>query len=274
MVSQSAEPTLRKFSIHDSEEDILEFYRENGYAVLSDVYSDEDVSRIRSQIRNILETEAARELGEGPGAEFDTYLRDLFGISDDYRSNLYETLQDISALHRLAIHDNVFQMLDLLGIEEPALRDKGGLGLRIDIPSEDEFLSPTHQDVYPMKTENCANFWVPLRSVTPNSGALKVFPGSHEIGAVPAEEKFVRKYKGNSKQGIPESFTADYEETYASLDAGEVLAFHPYLLHQSTTNRSDDIRWTATIRFDDATSIEWLREEKNPYLDYRRPELL
>jgi len=274
MATQTSERKLTKHSIDDPKNEILELYEENGYVIFDDVYSEGDISRIRNQIKSILDSEAARELGVSEGAEFDTHLEALFNISGEFRHNLYNILQDMSSLHQLAAHENLFNLIDTFGIDQPALRDKGGLGLRVDIPSEDEFLSPTHQDVYPMKTENCINFWIPLRSVTPNSGALKVFPGSHDIGAIPSEEKYLRKYKGNTKQGIPEEYTEDYEMKYASLNAGDVLAFHPYLLHQSTTNRSDDIRWTATIRYDDATAIDWLNEESNPYLDYRRDELL
>jgi ectoine hydroxylase-related dioxygenase (phytanoyl-CoA dioxygenase family) len=163
--------------------------------------------------------------------------------------------------------------MDILGINQPVLRPAGGAGLRVDIPGEDEHLIPLHQDTYPMKTENCINFWVPLMSVTPESGAVKIYPKSHEIGAIPAEEKYIQKHKGRKLQGIPNKFKTDYPEMYASLDKGDVLAFHPYLLHKSNRNKSEDTRWTATLRYDDATTISWLSEAQNPYLDYRKDEL-
>jgi len=272
---KSTATTMTKFSLDtDSAEEIRTFYEDKGYVIFESLFSNDDIDRTKNQIRAILESEAERQLDADAGEQFDTYLEPLFDISDDYRHNLYNVLQDISSLHRLAMHDNVFEVMELFGIEQPALRDLGGLGLRIDLPGEDEFLSPIHQDVYPMKAENCLNIWAPLHDVSAENGALRIYPESHELGPIPAEEKYVRTYKGNTKQGIPETYTSDYDGLFAEIDAGDAVVFHPYLLHQSTPNRSNDIRWTATIRFDDATDIQWMTEAENPYIEYRHDELL
>lgn len=272
---QSTGAPTTTFSLDtDSAEDIRDFYQQKGYVIFEGLFSDDDIGRTRNQVRSILETEAEQQLDAGPGEAFDTHLESLFDISDDYRHNLYDILQDISSLHRMAMDDNVFEVMELFGITQPALRDLGGLGLRIDLPGEDEFLSPIHQDVYPMKAENCLNIWAPLHDVSVENGALKIYPESHELGPIPAEEKYVRKYKGNTKQGIPETYTSEYDSLFVEIDAGDAVVFHPYLLHQSTPNRSDNIRWTATIRFDDATDIQWMPEAQNPYIEYRRDELL
>jgi hypothetical protein len=71
---------------------------------------------------------------------------------------------------------------------------------------------------------------------------------------------------------IPESMVELYEERHCSIDAESVLFFHPCLVHASSTNQTNHIRWTNIVRYDDAAEMFWLRDGENPYETLRRDE--
>jgi ectoine hydroxylase-related dioxygenase (phytanoyl-CoA dioxygenase family) len=120
-----------------------------------------------------------------------------------------------------------------------------------------------------MRTENCLNFWIPLQSVIPENGALRVFSGSHEIGPVHAEEKELNK---DGYESIPLEIVEDYPEIHCTIDPTDVVVFHPYLVHGSETNRSDQIRWTVIVRYDDVSKMDWLIDGANPHAELRRED--
>jgi ectoine hydroxylase-related dioxygenase (phytanoyl-CoA dioxygenase family) len=111
-----------------------------------------------------------------------------------------------------------------------------------------------------MRSEEAINFWIPLRDVDVANGALSVYPGSHKLNAIQCEETSASGY-----QVIRESQIRGFQGTFCEIDAGDVLVFHPYMVHGSNRNRSEHIRWTVTVRYDDATEMPWLITGQNPY---------
>jgi len=86
------------------------------------------------------------------------------------------------------------------------------------------------------------NFWIPLVDVNEENGCLQMLPGGHRH--TPAYEdqwrpdSFVRELDGLVPVAVP-------------MQVGDALLIHQHLPHASPPNRSDHIRWSVDIRFQD-----------------------
>jgi ectoine hydroxylase-related dioxygenase (phytanoyl-CoA dioxygenase family) len=247
---------------------INERFQVDGFVVVENAVPKALNADVKSEINKILTAEAERHLpttNEGVD-KFDACLKQLFDLDSQYRGRLYGILQDLVSINRLCTSEDILEVVHSLGVTAPNVRN---FGTRIDIPGEDDYLQPIHQDVNSMRTENCVNCWIPLQDVTAENGALRIWRGSHEIGPIRADEKELNE---SGYESIPISMVKEYEEHHCSIDAGSVLFFHPYLVHASSTNRSNHIRWTNIIRYDDAAEMFWLRDGENPYETLRRDD--
>lgn len=169
----------------------------------------------------------------------------------------------MTSLHRMALNESILSVANQLGITAPNIRS---VQTRIDIPEEDEFLQSIHQDLNNARSEQCLNCWMPLQDVTPENGALRVFVGSHELGPIGEED---RELTEQGYQSIKRSVVEDYPEIHCNINAGDALFFGPYVVHASETNRSEHIRWTPIVRFDDATQMSWLQDGEHVFDKYR-----
>ncbi|MCS3634881.1 ectoine hydroxylase-related dioxygenase (phytanoyl-CoA dioxygenase family) [Salinibacter ruber] len=247
---------------------ITKKFNQDGFVVIKDLVPGEVTKKATSEIKSILDIEAKRNLNEEVRrrGQFDEHIVKLFRLDEEYRGRLYEVLQDMNSLYQYATCKSIIDISNELGVRAPNIRN---VGVRIDIPGEDEYLQPLHQDVNSMRTENCLNFWVPIQKVGPENGALRVFKGSHEIGPIHAEKKELNK---DGYESIPKRFVEEYEEIHCTIEPGDAVIFHPYLVHGSETNRSDKVRWTVIVRYDDATQMDWLRDGENPYTSLRKDD--
>lgn len=243
-------------------------FHQDGFVIIRDLLSEKTVDSVESEIKCILDHEAERHLGAHPSddEQFDTYLKALFSLDSNYRSRLYQVLQSMVSLYQFATFEKVLDVADVLGVQAPNIRN---VGVRIDIPGEDEFLQPLHQDVNSMRSKNCLNYWMPLQKVSRENGALRVFRGSHKLGPIPAAHK---KLNDSGYESIPRAVVEGDEEVYCTIDPTDAVVFHPYLVHGSETNRSEHTRWTVIARFDDAAQLDWLLDGANPYASLRRTD--
>lgn len=258
---------MEKLKEQDSRK-IIEKFRKDGFVIIQDLIPSDVVKSTTSEIKSILNSEAKSNLDREVQMRdhFDKHIVVLFNLDGEYRERLYEVMQDMNSLYQYATCKNLIDVSNQLGVKAPNVRN---VGVRIDIPGEDEFLQPLHQDVNSMRTENCLNFWMPIQEVKPENGALRVFRGSHEIGPVHADEKELNE---DGYESIPKRFVENYEEVHCTIEPSDAVIFHPYLVHGSETNRSDEVRWTVIVRFDDATQMNWLRNGENPYNSLRRED--
>ena len=163
----------------------------------------------------------------------------------------------MNGLYRLALSDKLLQLCRGLGIQCPSFRNTS---IRVDIPGENQFLQPLHQDVREMPSENCLNFWIPLQDVSPDTGTLRVYARSHSLGPLIAGGLTEHGY-----QRIADSRLKGFDRIECTLSIGDVLVFHPYLVHGSLPGSAQHIRWTAITRFDDALEMPWMIQGENPY---------
>lgn len=88
--------------------------------------------------------------------------------------------------------------------------------------------------------------WLALGPVTAKHGPMKFLPGSHVHGQLEHE----KTYDPNSMLRRGQRVCQDIDETIArlmTLEPGEATIHHPYLIHGSGPNETDEWRWGAAL---------------------------
>ncbi len=142
--------------------------------------------------------------------------------------------------------------------------------VRIDLPNEEKFLMPPHQDFpYIQGSMNGLTLYLTFDDITPKHGVVSIKRGTHHEDIIKVTESDSRLSSaqteyvstGNSTRKIQAADKvceiADMSQInnlhfeQESLSKNEAYFFHTLLLHSSEKNTSDSARITMQIRFDD-----------------------
>jgi hypothetical protein len=118
-------------------------------------------------------------------------------------------------------------------------------------PPRDERLSyGWHQEIsYTPGFKNLINFWFPVfDAATRQNGTMSVLLGSHRHGALPYTEQKPSPdgYKSRVPVNIDEMLQA-HPEFHCEVRTGDLIIFHPDLVHRSNPNCSSRTRFTGTF---------------------------
>lgn len=136
-------------------------------------------------------------------------------------------------------------LLEALGFDLPSVQTN----LRVDLPNEEKFMLPMHQDYASMRSHKAVRIWLPLRSVDKNNGTMTVVPGSNNEGPLEhitndAKTPFV----------APQHYER-YQREVLSLEGGTGIIFDMLLLHETVMNRSDQIKFVHIITIQDLAHL-------------------
>ena len=99
---------------------------------------------------------------------------------------------------------------------------------------------------------------VALTQATKNNGCLQVLKGSHKMQRV--EHNFAGEQQGADPDFV-EAAGKVCELIYVELEPGDVLFFHPNILHRSAANTSDKSRWSIISAYNLSYNVPF--REKN-----------
>ncbi len=114
---------------------------------------------------------------------------------------------------------------------------------------------PWHQDAYYFRYDKQpqVTVWVALSRATLENGCLWVLPGSHKRHQV---FEHVADRRPESLQGYQEIVSEDTgEEISVTMEPGDVLFFHSYLMHRSTDNVADYRRSAMVYHYAEAGTV-------------------
>jgi ectoine hydroxylase-related dioxygenase (phytanoyl-CoA dioxygenase family) len=134
------------------------------------------------------------------------------------------------------------------------------VNVRIDLPGEEKYLLPPHQDFpYIQGSLNGVTWWIPYAATPFQVGPPSWIPGSHKLGVLNVDEF---DYESTGSSG-GRSFRIVESEQFKDADFvrepvafGEALVFSTLLLHRSEPNTSESARINIQVRFDDALAQE------------------
>ena len=183
---------------------------------------------------------------------YDDALIDLFKIGGLYRKSLYSLLQQLRVCK--IIEGYILELIEsddfsaIFPMKVPVIH----CGIRVDIPGENEYLSPPHQDIYSCHCANALRVWIPLRDVNSEKGTMKIYAGSHKEGII--EPDFMENPNFPS---IEPHLYNNYIKNIITLEKGNAVFFHPLLIHGSVPpkNKWNKIKFISGGDIQDLTTL-------------------
>jgi phytanoyl-CoA hydroxylase len=253
----------------------LTTYRSDGYLHLPAYLSAAVVAEVRHEARQVfLRQLAARGIlrhSQPTEREIDEGMVRLFNENLPVFMNCGKQAQHLVSLHRLALDEQLLDLVRQVGVEWPNICTRPVLYFNSPRLAKSEVYWRVfpHQDWRSMQGSlDSVVIWVPLIDLPPELGPLEIVPGSHLDGLVTSEvvDNFGK---------VDESYLRD--KTFASLAccAGDVVLFSSFLVHRSGTNSSPDIRWSCHFRYNNLAEETFVeRGYPHPYIYKPLEELL
>jgi ectoine hydroxylase-related dioxygenase (phytanoyl-CoA dioxygenase family) len=186
-----------------------------------------------------------------------------------HRKAFYHGLRYLPATTQLACSPLLLDISMQLKLVKPAVMHS--YNLRMDMPNEAHYLFHWHQDItYLLGSKNSVTYWVPLTPVSAHYGSVELIEGSHNQGLIPFH------YTGEGpppvhKSMSPRDIRLNAEPTDATklieANPGDIVVFSQFLLHRSTPNHSNQIRWVSQVRHSDLADVDF-QEAGFPLGDY------
>jgi phytanoyl-CoA hydroxylase len=113
-----------------------------------------------------------------------------------------------------------------------------------------------HQDggTWPLEPLDAVSLWVALDDADAGNGALRVIPGTHRDGLLPHDRDDARLQTELFNVSLPADQVDDAAAVDVVLQAGDVSAHHPALIHGSGPNRSPRPRRALVARYHPPTT--------------------
>ena len=169
-------------------------------------------------------------------------------------------IQDLPALKQFSLQHCFREAAKSLGVKYPILRASQ---IRMDLPNDERFLIPPHQEIKSVRSPNMVFFINPLVDTSSEKGALQCAPKSFEMGPIkPTFKSEVDRYQRIDESIYKERYPIQQIEMYK----GETVMLNMYTIHGSSKNLSEEIRWSLITRYEDADSMPFL-DGSDEFLD-------
>jgi ectoine hydroxylase-related dioxygenase (phytanoyl-CoA dioxygenase family) len=227
-----------------------------GYVIVRGLWKAGELDELEAELE---------ELGRyivGPEFSAHHFSRYKDRLTPERQSLLYDRLKYMPALSRLSGSKRVIALCRDLGLQLPSLM--GCCNMRMDKPVETKHLFDWHQDtLYLLGSTNAVTLWIPLRDVNLQNGTIQVIPGSHKKGIFPfarISDKTIAPYVPFFQRDLRLDCPVTETPDTVVAERGDVVVFKQMLLHRSTPNNSQEIRWTAQLRVTDLGESDHRRQ--------------
>lgn len=225
-------------------------FDERGFALLDQFVSRDRMDYFRDTLHSLVAKMFEREGIESSDA-FHTGLVDLDHRNHARIHQIYNTIRRSDALCKIIFDDRLSELVkQLIGLDRDQLYYVWYQVCRIDPPKDERFLLSWHQESYSsMPNTRSAQIWGPaIDRNGPENGSIDVLVGSHRDGEIPHHLQEISP--GYVSFYIPEkSIEQDYERITVELEPGDLVVFHPHLIHKSNSNHGDRVRYSLLAHY-------------------------
>ena len=244
---------------------LRDFYRENGYLVVPDALSPEELEELRAEALNICKGERGDVRGFEPTVP---------GESDEEVQRRYLCIHfphKISAVMKkyLATPKMVEVLTQVVGPNVKCMQSM----LFIKATGKPGQAWHQDEDFIPTRDRSLIGGWIAMDDATAQNGCLWLIPGSHKPGLLwPMERQDDSRFDCTDEAtGFPYS---DKDAVPVEVKAGTIVFFNGYLLHRSFPNRAQaGFRRVLVNHYMSAESLlPWRRPEEGVQMavaDYR-----
>lgn len=214
--------------------DDIETFNKSGFFLSEKLLEEKDLSNIRNIVLDKV-TKHYKPIEHINDHLWTQHARENPGIV----TKIYDEMRDHNVFIELGKNPKVVNLVQKF-IKSPSLYKK--IPFRIDVPFETKELAFWHQDDFYVKgNDEELTVWIPLFDTLIQHGPLQVMPGSHKMGKIPHTVQI-------GKKNIPSGIYSN-EIKLVEMLAGDALFFSSYLLHSSSLNISNTIRYSIQLRY-------------------------
>lgn len=225
-------------------------YRQNGFVIVNDAISAPMIAYLRKTATDLLLPALKKEGIKAKDPLHDGLIA-LDKIDHGYVSRFFDAFKDTDALYKVVFNEKVTTLAkEFIGIPQ-----ESGLYVpyhisRVDPPADGRFLYKWHQEsYYSMFGADQVQVWAPLiEPTTRQNGAMTILIGSSRDGEI--QHRIERNLNGIQQKCIgDDEVTGKYEEFHAELKLGQMVFFHPYAVHRSNDNNSNQVRYSLVAAY-------------------------
>lgn len=235
----------------------LEYYNHEGYLVLEAFLSDEDMKPAREAMMHKVDIIARDLLKNGKinnlleNEPFPTRLARLFGnLTDEDFLKFGRGWRDrFPGYFHLMSNPKILDVVESLSGSE--IFSNPVYNVRPKVPKVSAGTVPWHQDksYWPDASANpVITVWIPLVDSTPENGCLQLISQTHKK---PVIQHSSEDADGKGFLTLPSEYVVERKKEIVSLPvkAGSAVLFNDRLVHGSTPNNSDHVRWSVDLRY-------------------------
>lgn len=252
-------------------------YRKNGFIYLPKFFKKEEIKKIYNDAKIVFYRQFVemrytnQDYFQITDSEFNKFLYKLFDDDNERLINCGKQVQHLISLHQLSLDKKVIKLLNEVGLTSPIISTRPVLYFNHPNLAKNKVYHTVdaHQDWRSMQGSlDSVVIWIPLCNIPKELGALEILPGSHLFGLRTdhIDNGFgMVKLSDNEKQNL----------ITIEVDAGDILLFSSFLIHQSGNNISNGPRWSCHFRYnnlDEKTFKE--RKYAHAYIYKPREELI
>lgn len=219
----------------------LEDFKENGYLLIDDFLTPEEVARVKAGITRVSD-EVRNAEGDFQGFNFERVDGVSHAESTEIRKGVLRKIQGaaffVPEVREVFAGEKMLDcMEDLMGpniyyhSSKVMFKPPGGSA------------KPWHQDAAYWRDydPNQITIWIAIDDASLENGCVWAVPGSHKLGHIPhvRAELQVEESRIDLNKAVP-----------VPVPAGGLLIFHSLVLHMSQKNESDKTRWAIICDYD------------------------
>jgi phytanoyl-CoA hydroxylase len=239
----------------------IDQYRNNGFIHLRNFFSKEEINKIYDEAKTVfykqfVEMNYTNQIySEITDFEFNQFLFKLFKDDNERVINCGKQIQHLISLHQLSLNIKIIKLLNEIGLTSPVISTRPVLYFNHPNLAKSKVYHTvdSHQDWRSMQGSlDSVVIWIPLRDISRDLGALEILPCSHLFGL----------RTDHIENGFGMVNLSDEEKSNlvsVEVEAGDILLFSSFLIHQSGNNITNEPRWSCHFRYnnlDEKTFIE------------------
>ena len=246
------------------------FFKKNGYLRLNNFLLKQDVETVLRDAKNVFLKQFIEKgyvskcsLDNLNEEQYNNMLYTLFKDDIECLSNCGKQVQHLISLHTLSLSTKIVQLLNQMCLKNPIISTRPVLYFNHSKLAKQKvfYKVDAHQDWRSMQGSlNSVVIWIPLVDINKELGALEILPGSHLDG--------LRTDHIENGFGMV-SLSKQEKERIISVEvnAGDVLLFSSFLVHQSGDNVTDKPRWSCHFRYNDLDDPTFIKRKfAHPYI--------
>jgi ectoine hydroxylase-related dioxygenase (phytanoyl-CoA dioxygenase family) len=255
----------------------LNFFKTNGYFIVRSFFNKLELKKFQIVLQDIIRIELKRA-GEDYsnkipfGAEFGKGMNLLEKVDHSHISRINDILYSIPEVFRLISDPRINKIINQLFFGQlEALNSPlfcNNVAAILAAPHDETYTHSFHKDTfYTIPESNFLQLWAPLiQNSTVELGTLKICPGSH------VNDFKGQVYNKNARYIHRFSVSTEELEKWHQLDVimelGDMLIFHPGLIHSGGKNTSEKTRFSLVATFHEIAFSKFTPNHTMTGLDY------